>query len=592
MLGRSSVAVQFHKTIVTFPAVAGTRMHMSAFIDIADASDSRLVERCLADRDSDAFAALVERYQNLVCSVAFAIVGDHGQSEDVAQEAFVTAYRRLPTLREPDKFKSWLCGIARHRALAVVRKRKPESAFPDGPCALSPDDAPDAAAASRDEEALVRRAIAGLPESYREPLVLFYREDQSVARVAAGLDLSEDAVKQRLSRGRKMLRERVLSMIESTLEHTRPGRTFTLAVMGALPGVLAGSAAAAGTGAGSVGKAVAAGTAGAAAGGAIMGTLGGLFGGLLGFFASHQTARYASQRALIKRCGLIALGILAVFLIPWIAMGLGWWHPRDLPPRLYLSLYFFWMSGFFLAFGIWAWRLGVQSRRLRKQSERSGEKELPPTPLRRELQRREGRRWESRARFLGWPLVSVAFADPDRDFAGYEKGDNRAQRTAKGWIAIGDKAVGLVACGNIALGGIAFGAASCGVVSFGGVASGGLAFGGVSLGLVAIGGLALGWGAIGGAALGWLAVGGGAVAWKAAQGGFACARDFAAGGEAIAREANTSAAETFIESSRFFEIAHGCLSAMQNPWMVGAYCLAVFGAIAGMMAIGYRKRRD
>ena len=70
--------------------------------------------------------------------------------------------------------------------------------------------APDEAAATAEEAALVRASLAKLPETYRLPLVLYYREGQSVRAVAETLGLSEDAVKQRLARGREMLRDRML----------------------------------------------------------------------------------------------------------------------------------------------------------------------------------------------------------------------------------------------------------------------------------------------------------------------------------------------------------------------------------------------
>jgi Na+/glutamate symporter len=78
------------------------------------------------------------------------------------------------------------------------------------------------------------RSLERIPEAFREPLVLFYRENQSVETVAANLDLSEDAVKQRLSRGRKLLQEEVLAFVEGALKKTSPDKTFTLGVLTAL----------------------------------------------------------------------------------------------------------------------------------------------------------------------------------------------------------------------------------------------------------------------------------------------------------------------------------------------------------------------
>jgi hypothetical protein len=66
-------------------------------------------------------------------------------------------------------------------------------------------------------------------------LVLFYREHQSIAAVARDLELSEDTVKQRLARGRKLLQAQFLAFVEGALRQTTPGKGFTLGVMAALP---------------------------------------------------------------------------------------------------------------------------------------------------------------------------------------------------------------------------------------------------------------------------------------------------------------------------------------------------------------------
>ena len=102
---------------------------------------------------------------------------------------------------------------------------------------------------SREEEALLWRSLERIPEIYREPLVLFYREHQSIEHVAAALDLTEDAVKQRLARGRKLLTAEVTSFVEEALQRTTPGKAFTVAVLAALPLTMSTSAKAASLGA-------------------------------------------------------------------------------------------------------------------------------------------------------------------------------------------------------------------------------------------------------------------------------------------------------------------------------------------------------
>lgn len=202
-------------------------------LEVAERQDSSLVAAA-ARGEKDAFAAIVERYQTLVCSVAYSIVGDIALSEDVAQETFLRAWRRLSTLRDGTKLRSWLCGIARNVAHDVHRARSRRHPNPASNDSVEP---PDEAASRNEAEALVWENLQGLPASYREPLVLFYREGQSVKAVAEALDLSETAVKQRLSRGRRMLRDRMAGIVEETLSQTAPARRFTEGVMAALPGL-------------------------------------------------------------------------------------------------------------------------------------------------------------------------------------------------------------------------------------------------------------------------------------------------------------------------------------------------------------------
>src|SRR5256885_15873792 len=208
-------------------------------VKTTDFSDSELVTQSLAG-NRDAFGRIVARYQSLLCSLGYSATGSLSQSEDLAQETFVAAWKQLADLREPEKLRSWLCRISRNLTCDAVRKQyrepihKAESLeeIQESP---APEPLPSDYTISREEEAILWRSIERIPESYREPLLLFYREHQSVENVAAALDLSEDAVKQRLSRGRKLLHEQVLAFVERTLERTSPGRAFTIGVLAALP---------------------------------------------------------------------------------------------------------------------------------------------------------------------------------------------------------------------------------------------------------------------------------------------------------------------------------------------------------------------
>jgi len=244
-------------------------------------NDDVLVGECLSG-NRDAFRQIVERYQNLVASLAYSATGNVSMSEDIAQETFVTAWTQLAQLREPAKLRSWLCGIARFLISKEFRRRGHEPIHhAESMDSLdeweSPDPLPVDHVMSDEEKALLWLAIERVPEVYRETLVLYYREHQSVEAVARDLDLTEDAARQRLFRGRKLLQDQVLAFVAGALKQTTPGKTLTVAVMASLP--LLGTSAKAATVTAAAGKGSSAGKAAGA-----MGTWGAFFltgGGML-----------------------------------------------------------------------------------------------------------------------------------------------------------------------------------------------------------------------------------------------------------------------------------------------------------------------
>jgi RNA polymerase sigma factor (sigma-70 family) len=227
---------------------------------ISPLNDAQLVELS-RDGDRDAFARIVERYQSLISGLTYSACGNLQASEDLAQVTFITAWCQLRNLREPAKLKSWLCRIARNATVDSFRQqqRTPTAGAEtlDTTAAIPADPStPRDHAISREEEAILWRSLGELPPTYREPLVLFYRQHQSVAEVADALDVTEDVIRQRLSRGRAMLAEQVTAFVEGALTRTAPGREFSGAVLAALP-LAAGPAATAGLGAGAKGTAAA-----------------------------------------------------------------------------------------------------------------------------------------------------------------------------------------------------------------------------------------------------------------------------------------------------------------------------------------------
>jgi RNA polymerase sigma factor (sigma-70 family) len=490
-------------------------------------SDAQLVSDSLKG-DREAFGKIVSRYQSLICSLAYSAIGRLGQSEDVAQETFITAWKHLRHLREPAKLRSWLCGIARNRVNNLLRREGREplryaeelTALEHAPCA---DPQPPERVITNEEEAILWRSLERIPETYREPLVLFYREGQSIERVAESLDLSEDAVKQRLSRGRKLLQEQVLSFVEGALARTSPGKIFTAAVIAALP-VMPISAKAAAVG-------VAAAKAGATAkGAAATGMLGAflsfplaIFGNYLGYRMSLDGARSETERTFLKKYYRTLLFVILVFFVAFGILVVCGRSMLSANPKLFSAS----MIGLAIAYALTTVALGIWTMRARKKLVRDLALE-PSTARARPL-------WEykSRLELLGWPLVHIRVG-----------GGAAAQpRAIKAWFAAGDIAVGVV---------FAFGGVAIAPLSVGGCAIGFLPFGGFALGPVALGGFALGVWSFGGLAIGWQSYGGFALAWNAAMGGFAVAHDFALGAIANAAQVNNEAAEAAIKPTWFF----------------------------------------
>ncbi|MFH1738683.1 MAG: RNA polymerase sigma factor [bacterium] len=280
-------------------------------------TDSKLLNACLAG-DRQAFGQIVERYQSLVCAVAYSATGDLALSEEIAQETFITAWMKLKELRDPSKLRAWLRGIARNLVHSSIRRSSRDVtqraepldtiAEPEKPAA-----SPGECAISEEEESILWRALGELPETYREPMILYYREQRSVQCVAETLDLSEDAVKQRLSRGRMKLKEQVAAFVEGTLARTGPKKTLAIAVLAALPAAspqitAAGIAASAAKGSSAAKAAVA-----ASLSGAIWGPLLGLLGAFIGAWASIANTKSPRERSLMVKMTWIVVAYVLAF---------------------------------------------------------------------------------------------------------------------------------------------------------------------------------------------------------------------------------------------------------------------------------------
>ncbi|MDX2088024.1 MAG: sigma-70 family RNA polymerase sigma factor [Kofleriaceae bacterium] len=195
-------------------------------------TDAELVEASRRGQ-REAFGQLVTRYQDLVCAVSYSSTRDWNLSEDVAQDTFIAAWSQLGQLRETSRLRSWLCGIARNLAHKARRRTRREVEIDEALPAL--DDDPFATTAQAEVDRVVREALARIPDTYREPLVLYYCEQQSVREIAESLGIAEAAAMQRLSRGRRHLAAGVDALVERALRGPRTKRNLAASVLAALP---------------------------------------------------------------------------------------------------------------------------------------------------------------------------------------------------------------------------------------------------------------------------------------------------------------------------------------------------------------------
>ncbi len=160
-------------------------------------TDAALVERCLGGR-KEAFGDLVRRHQGAVYHLALRWSRDPDDAEDLAQEAFVRAYRKLSTYKPGLSFRNWILSVcanlAKNRFRSEHRRQRAQQAHVElYPREGSPPDPR--------REAL-ERALRGLPESLRVPLALKHVEGLSYEEISRVLGIGVSAAKMRVKRGR------------------------------------------------------------------------------------------------------------------------------------------------------------------------------------------------------------------------------------------------------------------------------------------------------------------------------------------------------------------------------------------------------
>ncbi len=173
---------------------------------VMDSAERIMVTAALAG-DDEAFETVIRTYSRRVYGVAYAIVQDIAEAEDIVQDTFLKAHHQRGKLREPEKFPAWLLSVARNAARDRLRRRRPQAGedvfdtLPDHTTIT-----PGSALEQEEREARLRRALASLPEEHRTALTLRYLDGLDYRAIESAMGLSNGALRGILGRALGTLR--------------------------------------------------------------------------------------------------------------------------------------------------------------------------------------------------------------------------------------------------------------------------------------------------------------------------------------------------------------------------------------------------
>ncbi len=176
-------------------------------------NDNELISRVLSG-DQQAYAGLVSRYQSYVFTLALRMVKTREDAEEVAQDAFIKAYKYLADFKGASKFSTWLYTIVNNTAISFLRKKKVEIHSLDNEKVFEVADSKESGMGAnmieqKSKMAMVNEAIAMLNPDDAQIITLFYKAEQSLEETAQILGIEINAAKVRLYRARTRLKEKM-----------------------------------------------------------------------------------------------------------------------------------------------------------------------------------------------------------------------------------------------------------------------------------------------------------------------------------------------------------------------------------------------
>ena len=186
-------------------------------MNLNEMTDYDLIRECLQSsrpKSDDCFAELVVRYKNLVYSVILRMITDREEANDIAQEVFIKIYKNLSKYYPDFRFSTWVIRITTNHVIDVRRKKRTETVpiedleFEMGSSYESPEDS----YIQREHSSQLSHVVGELPDMYKIPIVLYHQQGLSYQEISEIIEEPLSKVKNRIFRGRKMLKESLIKI--------------------------------------------------------------------------------------------------------------------------------------------------------------------------------------------------------------------------------------------------------------------------------------------------------------------------------------------------------------------------------------------
>ena len=172
-------------------------------------TDLELIEACIAGKQ-EAFGELVSRYKNLVYSIILRMTKDSEEANDLAQDVFLKMYKNLASYSPEFKFSTWVMRITTNHIIDHHRRRRPETVPIEAAAnAVSSEDSPESALLRKEERERIQGIVDDLPGMYKLPIVMYHQKGMSYQEIADKIGEPLSKVKNRIFRGRKLLKARL-----------------------------------------------------------------------------------------------------------------------------------------------------------------------------------------------------------------------------------------------------------------------------------------------------------------------------------------------------------------------------------------------